>query len=115
MPSFTILVHTVPILFHIHPDDDTCCRAFHAASPEVQQAVLGFHSSVNGPRAAELRGLLTGPEDTVDHFVKVGRGEGGRGWRGGGGALRQGGSGRGGRGAYSCRMLDLGACLCGPQ
>ena len=49
-------------------------RAFRAASPEVQRAVLEFHAPVDGPRAAELRQLLTGPKDAVKQSIKVGQG-----------------------------------------
>ena len=52
------------------------CSAFRAASPEVQRAVLGFHAPVDGPKAAELRRLLTGPEEALEEAVKVGIADG---------------------------------------
>ena len=46
-------------------------RAFRAASPEVQRAVLEFHAPVDGPLASEMRRLLTGPKEAVEKAIKV--------------------------------------------
>ena len=51
--------------------------------------MLAFHAPVDGPKAAELRRLLTGPKDAVEKAIKV-WGEGGqrpRGMCGGGGQV----------------------------
>ena len=40
--------------------------------------MLAFHAPVDGPKAAELRRLLTGPKDAVEKAIKV-WGEGGSG------------------------------------
>ena len=36
--------------------------------------MLEFHAPVDGPRATELRRLLTGPKDVVEQSIKVGQG-----------------------------------------
>lgn len=64
------LLHSLLSQIDVHMYD--ICRAFRAASPEVQQAVLGFHAPVDGPKAVEMRRLLTGPEDAVEQSIKVG-------------------------------------------